>query len=158
MRLVRKMTEQKGAVSMHQVERGAGRTLLLIHGLGGSWQSWSPILVALSAEGRVVAIDLPGHGASPAEPGSDTFAGLVDAVERYIDANVLAGVDMVGSSMGARIVIGWGRQDRLCFPRQAERAKAAFPPAELHWFNDCGHFPMWDQPEEAAALILARTG
>jgi pimeloyl-ACP methyl ester carboxylesterase len=56
------------------------------------------------------------------------------------------------------IVIGWGRKDRLCLPRQARRALAAFPGAKLHWFNDSGHFPMWDQPEETARVVLAATG
>lgn len=257
---------------MHQITRGAGRKLLLIHGLGGSWQSWSPILDALAAEREVIAIDLPGHGATPALPGSETFAGLVDHVENFIAERGLAGVDLVGSSMGARIVlelarrggvgtvvaldpggfwrgwerqffkttigisgrlvrairpalpalsrsavsrtallaqlsarpwaldpklvetelagladtptfdalvrdlaggpaqtgpaadpthkivIGWGRQDRLCLPRQAARAQAAFPSGEMHWFDHCGHFPMWDAPAETAALILESTG
>ncbi len=57
-----------------------------------------------------------------------------------------------------RVTIGWGRQDRVLFPSQAERARARFPNAELHWFDRCGHFPQWDQPEETAGLILSRTG
>lgn len=256
---------------MNQIERGTGRKLLLIHGLGGSWRSWSTILGALSASRTVIAIDLPGHGATPAAQDSGTFDGLVGSVERYIADNRLAGIDMVGSSMGARIVlelarrgnvgnvvaldpggfwrgwertffkttigasgrllrairpglpmlsrnaasrtallaqlsahpwaldprvvateleslsttptfdalvrdlangpeqtgpaadptlrilIGWGRHDRLCLPRQAARAKAAFPSADLHWFKSSGHFPMWDMPEETVAVILAAT-
>lgn len=62
---------------MHQVTRGAGKQLLLIHGLGSSWRAWQPILDGLAAERSVVAIDLPGHGATPAEHDSGTFAGLV---------------------------------------------------------------------------------
>ncbi|NIJ20267.1 pimeloyl-ACP methyl ester carboxylesterase [Sphingomonas naasensis] len=256
---------------MNQVQRGAGRKLLLVHGLGGSWQSWSNIMGLLSAERTVIAVDLPGHGATPAEPDSGTFEGLVDSVERYIADKGLEGVDVVGSSMGARIVlelarrgrvgnvvaldpggfwrgwertffkttigvsgrllrairpllpilsknaasrtallaqlsarpwaldpkvvateleslsttptfdalvrdlangpeqagpaadparrilIGWGRHDRLCLPQQAARAKAAFPSADLHWFEASGHFPMWDQPDETVSVILAAT-
>ncbi|WP_400193304.1 alpha/beta fold hydrolase [Hymenobacter sp. B81] len=56
------------------------------------------------------------------------------------------------------LVIGWGRQDRVCFPRQARRAVAAFPDAALYWFDRCGHFPQWDQPAETVALILSATG
>ena len=67
---------------MHHIHRGAGPKLLLIHGLGGSWQSWSSILDGLSASRTVIAIDLPGHGATPAEPDSGTFDGLVGSVER----------------------------------------------------------------------------
>lgn len=256
---------------MNQVQRGVGRKLLLIHGLGGSGQSWNTIMGPLSAERTVIAIDLPGHGATPADHDSGTFAGLVGSVERYIADEGLEGVDVVGSSMGARIVlelarrgrvgnvvaldpggfwrgwertffkttigvsgrlvrairpmlpmlsknpasrtallaqlsarpwaldptvvateleslsatstfdalvndlasgpeqigpaadpsrrivIGWGRHDRLCLPRQAARAKAAFPSAELHWFKASGHFPMLDQPDETVAVILAAT-
>jgi pimeloyl-ACP methyl ester carboxylesterase len=57
-----------------------------------------------------------------------------------------------------RVTLGWGRQDRLCLPRQAARAQAAFPSARLHWFDDCGHLPAWDQPEATTRLILANTG
>lgn len=254
---------------MHQITRGSGKPLLLIHGLGSSWRAWRPILDGLAADRTVIAIDLPGHGATPAEQNSDTFDGLVGSVERYLVANGLVGCDVVGSSMGARIVlelarrglvgtvvaldpggfwrgwerpffrttiglsgrllralrsrlpamsrsaaartallaqlsakpsalspelvcteltgiadtatfdalvvdlatgpeqqgpaadpahrivIGWGRHDRLCLPRQAPRALAAFPSATLHWFEQSGHFPMWDMPQDATAVILA---
>lgn len=56
-----------------------------------------------------------------------------------------------------RIVIGWGRHDRLCLPSQASRALAAFPSATLHWFEHSGHFPMWDVPGETTAVILQGT-
>ena len=61
------------------------------------------------------------------------------------------------SSGGGRIVIGWGRHDRLCLARQAKRAMAAFPEAQLHWFEHSGHFPMWDEPAETVALIVETT-
>ena len=64
----------------------------------------------LSAKRTVIAIDLPGHGGTPAEPDSGTFAGLVGSVERYIASNGLNGIDMVGSSMGARIVLELARR------------------------------------------------
>jgi pimeloyl-ACP methyl ester carboxylesterase len=58
----------------------------------------------------------------------------------------------------APVLIGWGRKDRLCLPRQAARAMAAFPNAKLHWFESSGHFPMWDQPKETVRIILDATG
>jgi pimeloyl-ACP methyl ester carboxylesterase len=51
------------------------------------------------------------------------------------------------------LVIGWGRKDRVTFPSQAALATRLFPDARLHWFDDCGHFPHWDQPEETVRLI-----
>lgn len=56
------------------------------------------------------------------------------------------------------IVIGWGRRDLVCLPRQAQRAAKRFPDARLHWFDKCGHFPQWDSPNETAQLILRTTG
>ena len=52
---------------MNTIERGAGRTVLLIHGLGGSWRSWSTILDPLSAARKVIAIDLPGYFVNDSE-------------------------------------------------------------------------------------------
>jgi pimeloyl-ACP methyl ester carboxylesterase len=62
-----------------------------------------------------------------------------------------------GSTPGP-ITIGWGRHDRVCLPRQAARALAAFPGARLHWFERAGHFPQWDAPQETVALIRRSTG
>jgi pimeloyl-ACP methyl ester carboxylesterase len=59
------------------------------------------------------------------------------------------------NSIAHPLVIGWGRRDRVCFPRQARRALALFPDARLHWFDRCGHFPHWDAPAETAQLILS---
>ena len=65
---------------------------------------------------------------------------------------------MKSEAMKAPIIIGWGRQDRVCPPREARRAQALFPGAHVYWFEQCGHFPMWDVPEETLQLIIASTG
>jgi len=52
-------------MQMHHVRRGAGKPLLLVHGLGGSGQSWETILDGLAAEREVIAVDLPGFGRTP---------------------------------------------------------------------------------------------
>lgn len=258
-------------MTIRSTRAGHGKPLLLIHGLGGTNHSWDPISRDLAQTREVIALDLPGHGQSPAEIDSGTFDGLARSLDTWLDREGLVGVDMVGSSMGARlvlemarcgragavvaldpggfwkgwertffkvtiaasirlvralesklpsitrnvagrtalmaqlsakpwaldpmllaqelrsfantetfdalvkdlaggamqrgtseprapIVIGWGRKDRLCLPRQAARAMTAFPNARLHWFEQSGHFPMWDQPKEAVRLILNATG
>jgi pimeloyl-ACP methyl ester carboxylesterase len=73
--------------------------------------------------------------------------------------DLAAGPEQTGPAADStgRIVIGWGRHDRLCLPRQAARAKTAFPSAELHWFESSGHFPMWDMPDETVEVILTAT-
>ncbi len=56
-------------------ENGAGKNVLLVHGLGGSTFSWRYTAPALAAEGyRVIAVDLPGFGASERKTGFEHSA------------------------------------------------------------------------------------
>ena len=95
------------------VRKGRGRPLLLVHGLGGSWRSWDPVLPALTDHREVIAIDLPGHGGAPAKPDSGTFAGLAASLERFILAENMENVAAVGSSMGARLVLEMAVRGRV---------------------------------------------
>ncbi len=97
-------------MEMNHIRRGAGKPLLLIHGLGGSWREWTPILDVLAAERAVIAIDLPGFGDTPPLPGEVSIATLADAVTAFLDVHDLRGVDVVGSSMGARLVLELARR------------------------------------------------
>ena len=45
---------------------GHGSALVLLHGLGGTWEVWRPVLPALEARHRVIALTLPGHFGGPA--------------------------------------------------------------------------------------------
>jgi len=83
---------------------------VLVHGLGGNWRSWRPILDGLAAEREVIAIDLPGHGDSVRLPGTATFAALTDATSAFLREHGLANADLVGSSMGARLVLELARR------------------------------------------------
>lgn len=46
----------------HVQEVGAGKTVLLLHGAGGSTHSFRDLLLQLSTQYHVIALDLPGHG------------------------------------------------------------------------------------------------
>lgn len=81
------------------------------------------------------------------------------AIRPALDA-LIEGPKQRGAPAGTvpgRVTIGWGRRDLVTLPRQAKRATVAFPDAQLHWFDRCGHFPQWDAPEEATQLILNNT-
>lgn len=97
---------------LHHIRRGAGRPLLLVHGLGSTRRAWSLITLALAEAREVIAIDLPGHGDSPAEADSGSFAGLARSLDAWLAAEGLAGIDMVGSSMGGRLVLEMARRGR----------------------------------------------
>ena len=90
-------------IELHR--RGSGRPLMMVHGLGGSLQSWDTIAPQLAQTRELILFDLPGHGATPPGRDSGTFYGLVRSVAEMIEINGLRGVDLVGSSMGARMVL-----------------------------------------------------
>ena len=96
--------------NFNYIRRGTGKPLLLIHGIGGSWRSWQTIIDDLAAEREVLAVDLPGHGDTLALNGETTIATLCDAVTSFVAENNLTGVDVVGSSMGARLVLELARR------------------------------------------------
>ena len=97
-------------MDLHYIRRGTGRPLLLVHGIGGSWRSWNTIIEALAAERDVIAVDLPGHGESPQLPGLHSIGTLADALTAFLTRHELLGVDAVGSSMGARLVLELARR------------------------------------------------
>lgn len=61
---------------MYHIRCGTGKPLLLIHGLGGHWQSWEPILDNLAATREVIAVDLPGFGRTPRLHGKRVGSGM----------------------------------------------------------------------------------
>jgi pimeloyl-ACP methyl ester carboxylesterase len=89
---------------------GTGRPLLLLHGLGGSSASWNTILDELAAEREVIVVDLPGHGATPPLAGEASIATFAHETTAFLEAHGLRGVDAVGSSMGARLVLELARR------------------------------------------------
>ena len=94
---------------MNFIRRGNGPPLLMLHGIGGSIRSWDTIADALAAHRELVLVDLPGFGASPPLP-NVSIATLADAVTSFLAEQGLTGIDCVGSSMGARLVLELARR------------------------------------------------
>lgn len=95
---------------MHSVRTGTGKPLVLVHGLGSSAGNWDPVVPALSASREVIAVDLPGFGRTPPLAGELTIGALTDAVADFLRQHDLTDVDVVGSSMGARMVLELARR------------------------------------------------
>lgn len=56
---------ETGHLTTHYQAIGSGdQVLLLLHGWGNSWESWSPLIPELSARYRLIIPDLPGFGKS----------------------------------------------------------------------------------------------
>lgn len=123
--------------------RGSGEPLVLLHGIGDRWQTWEPVLDRLAAKHDVIAVDLPGFGASPPlPPGAaydlDDFVAAIDGLCTDL------GVErphVAGNSLGGMIALELGR-------RGSARTVTALSPAGF-----------WNGPEIAyasAALRLIR--
>jgi pimeloyl-ACP methyl ester carboxylesterase len=81
-----------------------GRTVVLIHGLGGSSLSeWYQIAPKLATERRVLMIDHRSHGLSPAASNRYEVEDIADDVAGILDELGIGAVDVVGYSMGGVI-------------------------------------------------------
>jgi pimeloyl-ACP methyl ester carboxylesterase len=85
------------------VEIGDGPPVVLVHGLGGVWETWLENIPHLAQNHRVIAPDLPGFGDSPM-PGWEIS---IQAYGRVVTSLCRAlGIDsapLVGNSMGGFI-------------------------------------------------------
>ncbi|MEV4612992.1 alpha/beta fold hydrolase [Kitasatospora sp. NPDC049258] len=82
--------------------RGDGPPLLLLHGIGHRWQGWKPVLDLLAREREVIAVDLPGFGASPPLPAGMPYT-VASAVTVLGDFLASIGVErphLAGNSLG----------------------------------------------------------
>ena len=84
---------------------GAGRPVVLVHGLGGAAANWVAVAPALARRRRVLVLDLPGHGGSsplPAVPNLNPFADVVATLLHREDAAPAA---LVGHSLGGVVAL-----------------------------------------------------
>ena len=105
-------TPTAGAVSV--LEAGVGpRALVCVHGLGGTKASFLPTAGMLADAFRVVALDLPGFGESAKPIGARYDAPwFARTVFEAMDALGLERAHLAGNSMGGRVAIEAGLQDR----------------------------------------------
>jgi len=81
--------------------RGSGNTaLVFVHGWCSNRTFWREQLDVMAHEFRVVAIDLPGHGASGRDRDQWSFTSFADDVVKVVETLDLKRVVLVGHSMG----------------------------------------------------------
>jgi 2-succinyl-6-hydroxy-2,4-cyclohexadiene-1-carboxylate synthase len=83
------------------------RPLVLLHGFTGSRNSFDELRPLLGRAVKAVAVDLPGHGATPLPrlKGREGFLETVDALVALVDRLDMGPVDLLGYSQGARVAL-----------------------------------------------------
>jgi pimeloyl-ACP methyl ester carboxylesterase len=101
---------QSVTVSYERV--GGGEPLLLLHGIGHHRQAWDPVVDILATERDVIAVDLPGFGASPALPDGLAYdLPTTTAVFRaFCEALELERPHVAGNSLGGLLALELGRE------------------------------------------------
>lgn len=110
-------------MELNYYRAGAGEPLLLIHGIGSRWQVWEPVLDPITREREVIAIDLPGFGASPPPPPGTPpgFASLTRLVVEFLEEMGWQRPHAAGNSLGGWLVLELAKQG------QARSATALSP-------------------------------
>jgi pimeloyl-ACP methyl ester carboxylesterase len=87
-------------------ERGRGKPILLIHGLGANVYTWRKLVPDLARTHRVIAVDLKGFGRSD-KPFDDAYGALDQAVllKRLIVRRGLTDLTLIGHSLGGGVAL-----------------------------------------------------
>ena len=113
--------------AVNLVELGSGPPLLFVHGLGGCWQNWLENLPDLARDHRVIALDLPGFGASEMPRETLSVAGYARTLDGVCDALSIDAAAVVGNSMGGFVAA----ELAIASPQRVERL-ALVSAAGLH--------------------------
>ena len=84
------------------IEKGKGTPLIFLHGMGLNAKSWRYQLDAFADTYRVIALDLPGYGESPALK-DISFANYARALHTFIQKQNLDKSILVGHSFGGML-------------------------------------------------------
>ena len=112
------------SASINYHRGGEGPPLVLLHGVGLSWQIWAPVIALLEADFDVIACDSPGFGASAPLPRgvAPTIPAYADAFEWFLAELGLERPHVAGNSMGGAIALELARSG-------AAGSATAFSPA-----------------------------
>ncbi|MGW7383534.1 alpha/beta fold hydrolase [Streptomyces sp. NPDC054794] len=102
-------------VTVSYARVGKGDPLVLLHGIGHHRQAWDPVLDILATERDVIAVDLPGFGASPSLPDGlaydlPTTNAVLGALFETLE---LDRPHVAGNSLGGLLALELGRHKRV---------------------------------------------
>ena len=98
-------------VTVSYARVGRGEPLVLLHGIGHHRQAWDPVVDILATEREVIAVDLPGFGASPALPDGLAYdlSTTNTVLAALFEALDLDRPHVAGNSLGGLLALELGR-------------------------------------------------
>lgn len=96
---------------------GEGPAVVLIHGMAGSSETWTSVMPVLGASARVVAPDMPGHGASAKPRGDYSLGALASGIRDLLIVLGIERATIVGHSLGGGVAMQFAYQ----FPERCDR-------------------------------------
>lgn len=91
---------------------GAGRPLIILHGLFGMLDNWLTMGKRFSSEFEVFLVDQRNHGKSP-HTEEFSYAHMADDLLEFIEDHHLKGVCLIGHSMGGKTIIEFAHEHSL---------------------------------------------
>jgi len=87
------------------IDEGQGDAILLIHGLGSNAKGWQRNIPELSAQHRVIAVDLPGYGRSDKGYFEYSLPFYAQVLTEFLSELGIAEATWAGHSMGGQIAM-----------------------------------------------------
>ena len=93
-------------LAVEEYPRAGAPTIVLVHGFTQNARCWGDLPQQLNRRFRVIAVDAPGHGASPA---------------RHDDADLAEAARLIGAAGGPARYLGYSMGGRLCLQLACDR-------------------------------------
>ena len=103
--------ELNGVALRYELSGAGDRTLVLVHEMGGSLESWDDVVPHVMRSHRVLRYDTRGAGMSQKARGELTFATMAADIAALLDALQIAGpVALAGVAVGGAIALQFAAQ------------------------------------------------
>src|SRR3954468_2302337 len=103
--------EANGAVLRCELSGGGDRTLVLVHEMGGSLESWDDVAPHFAKSRRVLRYDTRGAGLSQKARGEITLDTMADDIAALLDNFAISGkVALAGIAVGGAIALHFAAQ------------------------------------------------
>ncbi|MDA3645196.1 alpha/beta hydrolase [Saccharopolyspora indica] len=102
--------ELPDGLPLYYEDHGSGPAVVLLHGWTMNSTFWQQNVAALSAQNRVITLDLRGHGLSGKTDGGHTLAQYARDVHHLMQHLELRDVCLVGWSMGTAVILSYVQQ------------------------------------------------